>query len=360
MIKSLNQMLPRISYGDATSSQALEIRNYLRKRGMASEIYVQDFDSRMKNEAKLISRERPEPGTGLIYHHSIGSEIAKIAMQHEGIKLCIYHNITPSVFFKNYDPLLQQYTELGRNQLPLIRDSVSFSFGDSEFNCQELREVGFSKVELLPIIVDPTKWHLESDITLTEKYGGNTTKNILFVGRIAPNKCQKELVRFFYFFSQVIPDSRLFLVGNYHDTDLYFQEVKSEIKRLNLEERVILSGHVSMEELKSYYQIADLFLSFSEHEGFGVPLIEAMWFDIPVVAYKSTAIPETLGEASFLLTSKEDLKIVALLVKHILEHNEIIDAIIDNQRKRRSAFLPDRIHPILERTLERIRRQNSK
>lgn len=357
MINTMNQILPRISFGDATSSQVLEIRNYLRTKGIVSEIYVQDLDSRMKNEAKLISRERPEPGTGLIYHHSIGSEIAKFAMQHEGIRLCIYHNITPSAFFKNYDPLLQQYTELGRKQLPLIRDSVSFSFGDSEFNCQELREVGFSEVELLPIIVDPAKWHLKPETSLTEKYGGNNTKNILFVGRIAPNKCQKELVRFFYFFSQLIPDSRLFLVGNYHETDLYFQELKAEIKRLDLEERVILSGHVSMEELKSYYQIADLFLSFSEHEGFGVPLIEAMWFDIPVLAYKSTAVPETLGEAAFLLTSKEDLKMVALLVKQVLTHNEIIDAIIDNQRRRRAAFLPDRIHPILEKTLERIRRQ---
>jgi len=354
MITEMNQILPRISYGDATSCQAIEIRNYLKAKGMNSTIYVNDIDEKMNGEAKLLSEEKPGKGTPLIYHHSIGSEVANMAMHHEGIKICIYHNITPCHFFRNYNPILYHYTKQGREQLDMIRDSVNISFGDSEYNCRELKDRGFKNVNLLPIIVNPSKWDIDHDPSIIERYDGHNTKNIIFVGRIAPNKCQKDLVRFFYFFNQIIPDSRLFLVGSYKERERYFQEVAFEIKRLDLENKVILSGHVSDAELKSYYLVSDLFLSFSEHEGFGVPLIEAMWFDIPVLAYKCSAVPETLGDAAFMFTDKKNLKRTAFLAKYISTNNEISKSIILSQRKRRSEFLPGRIHTIIENSIEKI------
>src|SRR6056297_1808045 len=354
MTSFIHQMLPNLIYGDAVSTQALEIRNFFRQKGIGSNIYVRHSDGYMSNEVISITEKLPEPGTALIYHHSIGSEVTRQAMGHSGTKICIYHNITPSHFFKESNHSLHHLTELGRDQMTLIRDSVSFSYGDSLYNCRELKDAGFSNVELLPIIIDPSKWDIDPENLVLERFSDKIHRNILFVGRISPNKCQKELVRLFFFLKQIIEDPKLFLVGSYDEKDPYYREVMDEIRRLKLEKNVFLTGHVSIPVLKSYYLVSDLFISFSEHEGFGVPLVEAMWFDLPVLAYKSSAVPETLGDAAFLFTDKSDLKRVASLVKIVLEDQDICNSILKAQRRRRSSFLPEMIHPTLEGLISRL------
>ena len=164
-------------------------------------------------------------------------------------------------------------------------------------------------------------------------------KNIIFIGRIAPNKKQDDLVRCFAEYLTMDSNSRLILVGGCDSNDIYYKLLVETIQQLQISQYVIITGKVNDSQLLSYYRTAHLYWSMSEHEGFGVPLVEAMWFDIPILAYKSSAIPETLGKAGLMFTTKEDLVQIAALAKLLIYDDDLNLKVIKAQRERRNDFL---------------------
>jgi glycosyltransferase involved in cell wall biosynthesis len=168
--------------------------------------------------------------------------------------------------------------------------------------------------------------------------------NLLFVGRLAPNKCQDDLLRAFDHYLTMDPQARLILVGQGEPNDPYYRHLLNTIDKLRLTEFVMLPGQVNDAQLLAFYRTAHLFWSMSEHEGFCVPLIEAMWFDIPILAYASTAVPETLGEGGILFTTKEDLITVAALAKILVGDGGLRTKVINAQRRRINDFSLDNVH----------------
>jgi glycosyltransferase involved in cell wall biosynthesis len=323
--------------------------------GYASEIFVINLHEQMRNEGKNFSPFCLRPAEGIIYHHSIGSEITPYAMSHPGPKCLIYHNITPPEFFAPYRPGFAWLLERGLIDLSRLAKHFSLSAGDSTFNAMSLAEAGFDAPEVLPIIVNPDRWQIDEDRDLLEKLLDGRT-NLLFVGRIAPNKCQDRLIEAFAQYRTFDENSRLILVGEGKPFDPYFQKLRRRILELKLTNQVIITGHVSDAQLMSYYKAADLFWSFSEHEGFCVPIVEAMWFDIPVLALKSTAIAETLGGAGILFENEERLPEVVALARKLVFDERFKSEIMTAQRQRREAFLPKAIWPHLDRIVERMER----
>ncbi|MEQ9359178.1 glycosyltransferase [Coleofasciculus chthonoplastes] len=333
-LKEIHQLLPNLAYGDAISNQALAIRDYLRRCGYHSDIFVRCIDERVAHEAKLFNPNDISEQAGSIYHHSIGSELTDYAIAHSGSKCLIYHNITPSEFFRPYKPEFAQLLEKGRVELNKLAQHFPLSVGDSAYNAAELAAVGFHQPGVLPIIVDPSKWDMPADATLMDQLQDGKS-NLLFVGRIAPNKCQIHLVESFYHYLTMDQAARLILAGWGDVNDPYYCHLLDRIQELGLKDYVLVSGLVSETQLLAFYRTAHLFWSMSEHEGFGVPLVEAMWFDIPVLAYKSSAVPETLGNGGILFTRKDELVQVAALAK-LLIHNPVLrNQVITHQIQRR-------------------------
>lgn len=182
-------------------------------------------------------------------------------------------------------------------------------------------------------------------------------RNLLFVGRYAPNKCQHRLVAVFAHYLTLDPDARLILVGNGDPQDSYVQHLQQTIDHYGIRERVLLPGHITDAQLHAYYRTAHLFWSMSEHEGFCVPLIEAMWFDVPILAYKSSAIPETLDEAGILLTDPSDPRAMAAAAKLLARDPELRAKVLRAQRHRREAFLPQAVWPAWRSLVEQMERQ---
>ena len=178
--------------------------------------------------------------------------------------------------------------------------------------------------------------------------------NLLFVGRTAPNKCQHDLIKGFHEYLKMDPVARLILVGHMESNDPYCEYLRDTIRKYGLDNHVVLTGNVSESDLQAYYQTAHLIWSMSEHEGFCVPLIEAMWFDVPVLAFKSTAVPETLKEAGILFTVKDNMAAVAALAKLMVHDQSLRRKILTAQRKRRNDFLPERIWPIFSVLIDRM------
>jgi len=335
--KAIHQILPNLSYGDAISNQARAIRKLLRSQGYHSKIFVRYIDPKVQDECEPFEPKNLNENDGLIYHHSIGFEYTQNAVDHKGKKALIYHNITPKDFFEPYNEEFAKILQDGRNDLKNFSNIFDFNYGVSQFNIDELNNNNFRDCKVLPLIISSDKWNFIPDSEVIRQYSNNN-KNILFTGRLAPNKKQTDLVKMMSYLVQINPNTRLIIVGSGDKQDPYVKEFYNLINFYNLEDNVTVTGHVSEAELKSYFMIADLFVSMSEHEGFGVPLIEAMWFDIPVVAYKSTAVPETLAEAAFMFTDKKDMLSIAGLVNIILNDEEIRVQIIKEQRVVRDKF----------------------
>jgi glycosyltransferase involved in cell wall biosynthesis len=324
----------------------LFIRNTLRAEGYSSNIYVRYIDPRVAHECIVFTPEEIGDSCGIIYHHSIGTELTPHVIAHRGPKFLIYHNITPAEFFEPYSPDFARILRAGRADLHNLARHFPKSASDSEFNAAELRACGFSEPMVLPIAVDPAKWSAPADEALMERLQDGRT-NILFVGRISPNKKQDDLVRAFQRFLVADPSARLILVGPVENGDPYVRHLRRIIESNGLGESVIIAGRVHDSQLAAYYRTAHLFWSMSEHEGFCVPLVEAMWFDIPIVAYRSTAVPETLGDAGLLFTCKSDLDKLAALSWLVVIDADLRQKLIQAQRRRRTTFLPEKIEPLL-------------
>lgn len=343
---AINQFLPNLAHGDAISNEAIFIRDQLRELGFRSEIYVQYIDPKVADQCDLFTAERVEDSDAAIYHHSIGTEITPHLIEFAGPKCLIYHNITPGEFFEAYRPEFAQILYKGRHDLQQLGKHFQISVGDSAFNANELARNGFPSPGVLPLAIDPCKWAFLPDPAIMEQLQDGRT-NILFVGRFAPNKKQDDLIVAFSHYLQLDPDARLILVGKPESADPYVMHLRDLIARLGITDSVLLPGSIAEPQLAAYYRSADLFWSMSEHEGFCVPLIESMWFDVPIIAFKSSAVPETLAEAGLMFTDKKDMPALAALAHLLVTDSALKEKLVQAQRRRRLEFLPEKVLPVL-------------
>jgi glycosyltransferase involved in cell wall biosynthesis len=350
--RAIHQLLPGLAYGDAISNEALFIRDELRRLGFGSEIFVHSADPRLQAECHSFAAMPMERSEALMYHHSIGSEVTAVAARYDRPKCLIYHNITPPEFVAPYRPDFARLLRNGREEMWSLAPAFPLSVGDSSYNAVELEIYGFRDPGVLPLPVDPATWAQQADPDLMSRLQDGT-RNLLFVGRVAPNKRQHELVEAFSRYRR-LDDARLILVGHCGRHDPYPDYVRTRIEQLGLERHVWLVGHCSTEELHAYYRSSHLFWSMSEHEGFGVPLIEAMWFDVPVLAFRSTAVPETLGAAGVMFDSKTDLVSLARLAFELASESERRREVILAQRLRRTKCTRNAARPLLHRLVEQL------
>jgi glycosyltransferase involved in cell wall biosynthesis len=356
---AIHQLLPDIVYGDAISNQAIAIRDYLRGCGRESEIFVRRRDERMAHEAQVFDAALVRPVDALLYHHSIGSELTAVALEHAGAKCLVYHNVTPAEYYAPYRPGFAWMLETGRAHLPRLARHFACSVGDSAYNARELAACGFENPGVLPIICDPAKWNMRADESLMRRLQDGRV-NLLFVGRIAPNKRQDELVEAYAHYHALDAASRLVIAGEGRASDPYHARLLRTIRAHGLCEHVIVTGQITDAELLAYYRTAHLYWSLSEHEGFGVPLVEAMWFDVPVLAYSRTATPETLGAAGIVFDSKEDLRAAATLAKLLTrDDKDLRRRTIAAGRARREAFTPASVNLILDDLIARMESQTT-
>ena len=340
--KAIHQLLPNLAFGDAISNEAIQIRDWLCAAGYRSEIFARFIDPRVSDQCQHYESGAIAPSDGLLYHHSIGCEITPTAIVHPSHKCLIYHNITPAEYFQPYRPEFARLLRNGREELWTLARTFPISVGDSAYNAEELALHGFAAPGVLPLAIDPIQWNMPPDEALMRQLQDGK-RNLLFVGRFAPNKCQHHLVVAFAHYLVLDPDARLILVGSGDPNDLYIQYLQKTIEHYGIREQVILPGHITDAQLHAYYRTAHLFWSMSEHEGFCVPLIEAMWFDIPILAFRSSAIPETMADAGLIFSEKSDPTLLAALAMKLIHDLSLRNIMISRQRSRRVKFLPKNV-----------------
>jgi glycosyltransferase involved in cell wall biosynthesis len=350
----IHQFATSLSYGDAISDEMLEIRKTIRQEGYESEIFIKYYD----NQTAKYARDYREyinfssENNIVLFHFSIGSPVSKMFFRIPDKKVMIYHNITPYKYFMDTHRILTKECYKGRLELKMFAPKVDLALGDSEYNRKELEEAGYKKTGVLPLILDLSKFDQEGDPITREIYD-NKKKSFLFVGRVAPHKKFEDVIKVFYFYKKYFnSESQLFLVGDFRGMEKYYGGLQKLINKLKLED-VHITGHVDFSELTAYFKMADIYLSMSEHEGFGVPLIEAFYNRVPVVAYEAGAVQETMNQGGVLIKEKKMLP-TAALIDQILQNEKFRDELICYQNKALKKYQKENVSRILMEHIKEV------
>jgi glycosyltransferase involved in cell wall biosynthesis len=331
--------------GDAITHDALAMRAALRRMGFASDILCDPahLAPEMRGEARDFREHACSAQDLVIYHCAIASPLTEWYLSLRARRLLRYHNITPPEHFAGYSERIAAQLTQGRLLLPRLAEVTELALCDSAYNAAELDAVEFRRTEVLPIVMDFTALDAAASESALADLRSDPRPKILFVGRVVPNKRQEDLLRVLAIRLRAgRREARLSLVGSYGGTLRYVQHLLALVRHLNLEESVHFAGLVSHAELLAHYRAADLFLCLSEHEGFCVPLVEAMHHRIPIIAFAAGAVPETLGDAGLLVRHK-NLPAIAELVDVALTDRALRETLRARCAERVRAFAPDAV-----------------
>jgi L-malate glycosyltransferase len=312
----VDQVIPSLASRDAIGVHTLNLRDGLRAVGIESDIYYGSYTQDVQGEGRpVIELGRSARDRWLLYQASIGSPVYDILAARSEPKLVNYHNITPAALLRDWEPAVAYEVALGRTQLGRLAPQSRLAVADSAFNESELQALGYEGTAVVPLLIDMHSKSDEPDPVLAralarrkEREGG---ADLLYVGKISPHKAPHDLVKMLDVLRRVQdPAARLHLVGSPLG-ETYEPALRAFIEELGLSDAVQLPGSVSGAELESYFQAADVFVCASDHEGFCVPLAEAMGHGVPIVAYGVTAVPETVGGAGLVLNDKSALPFAA-------------------------------------------------
>ncbi len=340
----VNQWVPAAHKGDAIGDSARKVREMLRARGHQSDLFALTMDEDLRGDVREFSDPAARTGDVTIFHFALPSPMTEAFASLRGRRVLQYHNITPAQFFAPYDAGMFRLAALGRSELLTLVGRVDLALGDSDFNRQELEAMGFTPTGVVPIAVNTDRITTAPRRPALEMILADGLINILFVGRIVPNKKIEDHIRLAEVYKRYVDSYyRFIFVGRYDGLPRYYSMLRALIVQYRmLPERFLFTGGVPDEDLAAYYRWADAYVSLSEHEGFCVPLVEAMAADVPVLAYAAGAVPETLGGAGVLFAPK-DLELAAEMLGTLVYDRPVRERVLEGQRRRLAHFAPERI-----------------
>ncbi|MBP6218752.1 MAG: glycosyltransferase [Oligoflexales bacterium] len=316
LLQRIHQILPCLIEKDAIGEEALLLRQEIRSLGYDSEIYVERFNRGLRGKALPIEELSFDSHTALLYHFAVGSDLTYRFVSWRGRKILRFHNITPPHFFMKFrDFFSAQSCYLGWQQLDMLAYEHPLMFTPSLFNVSTFQSAKlFDKSRgpsptVIPVFrrygIFEEKMDQKTDL-IQDALSQDARAAFLFVGRLSPNKCQHELISLIDQYKRFV-DSKAFLclIGSAYSRE-YQKTLVQFASALGLkvgfsfrdikQSDVVFLGSVPESELRQYYRACRVFLCASEHEGFCVPLVEAMVGGLPILAHDSGAVPETISD----------------------------------------------------------------
>lgn len=354
-VTPVHQLVHTLSYGDAISTEVLSLQRVLREKGVPSEIFSIHSHPKLAGQSRHFEHVDDCQGADLVLHYSLGSPLNSIYKSwSKGRRALVYHNITPSLWYRPINSRVADDIESGISELPTLCELSDAIWADSEFNAREIEALGY-QASVLDLLVDPSRWDAPRNEALYQRVVNTPGTQVLHVGRLAPNKRLEDVIKSFYFLRKYRdPQARLRLVGIDTDTELYSFSLRELASYLGIGSCVEFVGALADNEVRALYEASDVYLCMSEHEGFCLPLIEAMHFRLPVVAFAAGAVPSTLREAGVLVSEKRHAE-VGELIWRVTSDQALRSRIVDKGVSRVASFtyerFAERAHQLL-RTLQ--------
>ena len=352
----VDQVIPSLASRDAIGVHTVNLMHALRAAGIGSDIFYGTCTPDMAGVARPLSAlGRTARDRTLLYQSSIGSPVFDTLMTRDEPKLVNYHNITPTELLAPWEPAVAYETSLGRAQLERLAPHSLFAIADSRFNEQELIDAGYTKTAVASLLIDMTRAGPVPDPKTAARLASERSAggvDLIFVGKVSPHKAPHDLVKMLSVYRRVYdPCARLRLVGSPLG-ERYAPALARFVHDVGLDDAVEVTGSVDPATLEAYLRAADVFVCASEHEGFCVPIVEAMGHGLPVVAYGAAAVPETVGNAGLVLPTKDPLRFAAA-VHRVVTDDALRARLADAARARAASFSIERA---TARHVELIRR----
>jgi glycosyltransferase involved in cell wall biosynthesis len=347
---AVHQFVPTFEPG-ATGAHMLELRRLVRDDlGLESEIFTEhirgdyatlrDGAHRYTDYGGAVAAR---PDDVIVYQMAIGSVVAdfvrdRVEQSPNRMLVVNYHNFTPMRYLQAWDHGVTWGVEWGMRQLRELAPLTTLGIAVSMFNEADLRDAGYARTTVVPVLCDLDAMGATVDTDLERRL--KETKrgtDWFFIGRIAPNKCQHDIVKAFAAYRSLYDDaSRLWLVGG-SSSATYLHALTETIDDLGLAGAATLTGALPQEAVNAYFRVADAFVCLSEHEGFCVPIVESWWHRVPVIAFAAAAVPETVGDGGLLLRSKRPAT-AAAAVNRVARDTQLAGALVEQGSRRLERF----------------------
>ncbi len=339
------QIVASLNYGDAIGNDVIAKKHIIEEMGIETAIYANTVAPRVSEPNAFTVSEMPKVSEDdiVIYHMGNGSYLNRTVPELNCRKIMVYHNITPYEFFNIDDIQASEGCRRGLEDMVQLKGRYTSYIADSEFNKSDMVKMGYkeNQISVIPVAIPFDDYKQQPDADMVSRLSDGMT-NIVFIGRIAPNKKHEDLIRTFdYYKKYVNPNSRLILAGGANLGGMYYRDLKDYIEALGTQD-IFFPGHISFAEILAIYKTAHIFLCMSEHEGFCVPLLEAMVFDVPVIAYAAGAVPETMGGSGVVVDSKDPV-FLSRVIDGVAKNEALREKIIQMQRKRLEDFQFEKI-----------------
>lgn len=341
------QILPSICRGDVISNDALEIYKELADHRIKTHIYAEHIGSGISSRRVSPIEDLPalKKEDIVIYHMSTESgmygHIRKIKKKYGCEIIFRYHSITPAQYFQVFSEDVADRYLRGLEEAVAIKDIPTEVLALSDHDRKQLRKMGYTcPIMILPPLVPLAEYSIEPARSVLRAYPENDYTNLLYVGQMVPHKRIERLIALYDAYYRTQNEKvRLFLVGSTGEVPEYYAYLEKYRRRLGYKEsQIIMTGHVPFNEMIAYYKLADAFVCMSEEEGFGMSLVEAMFYQVPVLAYESGAVPETLGGSGILLPTFQPDEIAEVL-DTVIRNQTTRNQVIAGQQRRVEAFI---------------------
>jgi len=325
---AVHQLVPNFVSGDATGQAAVQFQAILRRLGHYGELFAEEVEPALASWVKPARALRPRKDDWVLYHHGIASPLSGALLHLPCRRGVIYHNVSPARFYEGtplWEPLVA-----GRAQLAAMAPHVDLAIGVSEFNSAELIAAGYGNVHTVPLFIEPRRFSEDKADRTAAARLWRPSATLIAVSRVMPHKRFEDVLALHREVLRLRPDARLLIVGGYQPGSAYFRRLWRAAKQIP---NVFFLGRLSHAQLVSAYRTASVFVSMSEHEGFGLPLLEAMAADLPVLAFAAAAVPETLGGSGVAFDEKR-FAFLAELVDELNESAALRQAVLKGERRR--------------------------
>lgn len=299
-MSAIHQFVPMLHHGDAVGRHTFRLREVLASRGIDSQIYVELTDPETAGETQPYQayEQRAAEGDVLLYQLATASGIAPWLMGRPETLVVNYHNVTPPEPYAPWNHLMAGHQIRARAQVRQLAPRTALGIAVSAYNETELKETGYARTAVVP----PAAMLPHGAATQpAPSRASRSGSRWLMVGRMAPNKAiELGIMALLVARAHHDPGATLEVVGR-TVVPGYTAALRRYSDELGLRGAVTFRGAVSDEEVAASMARSDVLVVSSQHEGFGVPALEAMCRELPVVANRAGALPEIVGDAGVLV-----------------------------------------------------------
>jgi glycosyltransferase involved in cell wall biosynthesis len=329
----LHQFLAAAAPHDAVTNQALALRRALATAGIPSDIVAEHIDPTLAGD--VIPLRSAARGVPVLLRYSIWSAAAEAVLDGDASFGVVYHNITPGHLLEGGNPTVAALCDRGRRELPRFAGGARVAIADSGYNAAELEGAGFTGVQVVPLLLD---------LPMPPPPAADAPHRLLYVGRLAPSKRIEDLIDVLVLVRRTLPDTTLRVVGPGDAFPHYVAALKRHARANGVADHVDFTGLVADSQRDAAYAQAGAFITMSEHEGFCVPVLEALAHGLPVVARDAGAVRDTAGGGALMIPGR-DVRVAAAAVVRVLTDHAVREGIATNARARLQAIARSIVEP---------------